>query len=47
MTWVDFQSARQQLAEEVVGVPERIRQRADLAKVEQTKAAIRKSNGTS
>jgi hypothetical protein len=46
MTWQDFMTARQALTDEFVGVLARAKQREDLAKVEQTKAAIRKSNGT-
>jgi hypothetical protein len=43
MTWQDFMTARQALTDEFVGVLERQKQRADLAKVEQTKAAIRQA----
>lgn len=42
MTWVDFMTARQQLTDEFVGVLHREKQRSDIAKVEATKAAIRR-----
>ena len=42
MTWSEFLRARQQLTEEFVGVPERARQATEIARVEATKAAIRK-----
>lgn len=42
MTWEDFAAARQVLAEERIGSAIRTAQRAEDAKVEATKAAIRK-----
>lgn len=45
MTWSEFMRARQQLTDEFVGVLHREQQRADLARVEATKAAIRKHQG--
>lgn len=42
MTWEDFASARQLLAEERVGVPKRARDYAEKAQAEATKAALRK-----
>jgi hypothetical protein len=43
MTWADFAAARQVLAEERIGSAIRTAQRAEDAKVEATKAAIRKN----
>ena len=42
MTWSEFMRARQQLTEEFVGVLYRDQQRVEKARVEATKAAIRK-----
>lgn len=42
MDWIDFMLARHLLAEERVGVPQRAHQRAEMAEVEKTKAALRK-----
>ena len=42
MTWAQFYAARQLIAEERYGAPLRASQREEIAKVEATKAAIRK-----
>lgn len=45
MTWDEFMAARLLLAEEQVGVHERIQQRAEQAQVDDTKALIRRVEG--
>lgn len=45
MDWIAFNSARQLLAEERVGVPKRAHDRAEQADIEATKAAMRKHSG--
>jgi hypothetical protein len=42
MTWIDYMTARQLLTDDLVGVMQRAGQRQEVAKVEATKAAIRK-----
>ncbi len=42
MDWTDFMLARHLLAEERVGVPHRVQQRAERDDVAETKAALRK-----
>jgi hypothetical protein len=45
MTWVEYNAARQLIAEEFVGSRIRSQQRAEDRQVEATKAAIRRSEG--